>query len=279
MRIGSENISFYLNEGVCKMLNQWMRWIGLGAVGAAASLAGCGSGGSSDPTDNTVSTNTLTAEQVQGIWRGSLSADEVNTVILPDGQAWAVVTHTDGSRELWQSDKLQPAGSTLQGDGKRYTFSLTSNSVAVSNFGLTVTAATPKTSVTASTNSGTQNWPLSLTIYDTRYDTPANFNEWIGNWQTQNGTAKVTWTVSGTEVGQRSLTGVGSGTGQDDCTYNGTLRTRNENKAVLDVNLTQTCSSVNIVFKGIGIMSSSTRASLTLVTQDAQSAALLALTR
>lgn len=266
------------------MRNQWVRWMGLGAIGVAVSLAGCGGGDGSDTADNTDNTgqsNTaLTAEQVQGIWRGNLGTDAVNAVLLPDGQTWTVVTHTDGSRELWQGNKLQSAGTALQDSGKRYVFSLTNNNVVVSDFGLTLTAAIPKTSVTASTNSGTQSWPLSLTTYDTRYDTPANLNDWAGNWQTQNGAAKVTWTVSGAEAGQRSLTGVGSGTGQDDCTYDGTLRTRSENKAVLDVSLTQTCSSVNIVLKGIGILSSnSNQASLTLVTQDAQSAALLALSR
>lgn len=260
------------------MTDLWTRYAGATTLSAAMLLAACGGGGGSGETD--ADTPPISLEQAQGIWRGTLGSDPADALVLPDGQAWLVISRANGARELWQTANLQAASNTLQGSGKRYAFSLTNNNVVVSDFSVQVAAAAARQGVSATVTSGTQSWPLNLASYDSRYDSPAVLNDWMGTWQSQVGVGTVTWTVSGTESAQRAIAGVGAGTGQDDCAYAGTLTTRAEGKAALNIHIKQTCNGVATALQGVATLSATkTQASFTLLAQEGQSAALLALVR
>lgn len=84
--------------------------------------------------------------------------------------------------------------------------------------------------------------------YGAHYDTQASLGDWAGSWNSSQsvsglGSLVTSWTVTG-----GAITGSGSG----GCTYTGTVSTRPEAKAVVNVSLTETCGSTVQQFDGIG---------------------------
>jgi uncharacterized repeat protein (TIGR02059 family) len=219
-----------------------------------------------------------------GLWQGKLDVLPASAALLPaeaDGAVpvWLKVFDASGVAQRLVKARLIASNGTVTASGKSYAFSAGANSVTVSPITFNVSSATAKSSVGGTLVNAGATEVLNLTTYGTQYDTPANLADWVGSWSSVSGTGTVSWTLANAGIGTLSVIGSGSGTGIDDCSYTGQISSRAEQKALVNVSLTQTCNVSNVArLQGVATLAGDKlSANLTLVTSDDLSAALLTL--
>jgi hypothetical protein len=228
---------FYWSEAM-----QSKKWMASGAVVATllAGLTGCGGSVDAEVDDVAV------PELPQGIWRGTVGTDTVSVIVLPAaspsaGELWSIGRDSLGGTRLLKADVALDGG-TFVGTGSLLSSSPTSitPNVSVSAAG----AGDPLSSLSFTLGSDSSN--LSFAGY---YADSATLSDWTGQWQNSQtlgsaGTLLTTWTVS--------AEGAISGTRSDGCSYQGSVALRPEAKAVVDIEVEETCASTTVDFRSIG---------------------------
>ncbi|MFZ4625156.1 MAG: hypothetical protein ACOYNF_13095 [Rhodoferax sp.] len=205
----------------------------------ACLMVGCG-GSPSEPTPTPTPTPTLALSSLQGIWRSPTGAASTwSAIVLPDGKAWALISNADSSRVIKASFAVQ--GSAYLASGNSFTLGSTSRSS--SSLSASVVA---QTSLTGIISSATQTENFSL-AYQVRYASPAVLRDFAGDWHATLGPGRVNWSISDA--------GLISGTRSTGCSYAGLLSLRAEQKAVVDVAVTEDCAGVLTQLKGVAVLS------------------------
>lgn len=232
----------------------------LGSV-LALTLVACGGSPASDstpaPTPNP--TPIVSVSAAQGIWRSAAgAASTLSAVVLPDGKLWAMVSNASSIRLLKAAVAVQ--NNSLVGTGKSFTLG-TSTSSALS---LSISAM-EKSSLNGAFGSNGMSEPYSL-AYQARYETPASLAEFAGTWQATLGPGTVNWTVT--------PAGALTGTRTTGCSYTGQFKVRAEQKAVLDVAITETCAGAVTQLSGVALKTEDKQAISLLMTNADESAAV-----
>ncbi len=224
-------------------------------------LVACGGSPSNDPAPTpTPNPNpTLTVSSLQGIWRSPAgAANTLSAVVLPDGKVWALVSNASSTRVIKGLFTVQ--GSAFQASGK--SFALGTTTVASTSLTGTVVEKTSLSGV-ISTGTATENYSLA---YQTRYDTAAALTDFAGDWSATLGPGTVNWAIG--------ATGALTGTRTTGCTYTGQLSVRAEQKAVVDVAVTETCAGAVTQLNGVAVKSEDKTGINMLMTNADESAAV-----
>jgi len=177
---------------------------------------------------------------LQGIWRSPAgAASTLSAVAMPDGKIWALVSDASSIRVIKGDFAVQ--GNTFLASGKSFT--LGTSTIASTSLTATVLAKT-SLSGTITTASLTENYSLA---YQTRYDTAATLADFAGAWKATLGPGTVNWAVT--------AAGALTGTRTTGCTYTGLLSLRAEQKAVVDVTITETCGGAVTQVSGVVVKS------------------------
>ena len=226
---------------------QSKKWMASGVMLTAllSGLTGCGGSVDAEVDDVAV------PELPQGIWRGTVGTDTVSVIVLPTaspsaGELWSIGRDSLGGTRLLKAD-VALDGNAFVGTGSLLSSSPTgiTPNVSVSAAG----AGDPLSSLSFTLGSDSAN--LSFAGY---YADSATLADWTGQWQNSQtlgsaGTLLTTWTVS--------AEGVISGERSDGCVYQGNIALRPEAKAVVDIEVEETCASTTVTsttvdFRGIG---------------------------
>lgn len=216
---------------------------------AVITLSACGGGGDNAPT-------VPSTTDLQGIWQSaSGAATSTSAIVLPNGTVWAVLSNGAVTRLIKASLTAKATG--FEGSGKSFT--LGTSTVTNLNASATLVAKSSGTFTITDTSTG-QSEPYALS-YQTRYDTPAVLADHAGNWQATLGPGVISWSIN--------ASGALSGTRTTGCTYSGQVSLRQEQKAVVDVLVNETCSGALTVLQGVGALSTDkTRLSLVMTTPN-----------
>ena len=236
----------------------------------ALTLAGCGGGGGGSdpvPTPTPNPTPVSTTAALQGIWQSPAgTATNTSAIVLPDGQLWAVIV-TAGTPVSTRVIKARfaPELAGFTGSGTSYALGTNISS------SLTATASViEKTSLAATFSSNGQSDAYSL-AYQSRYDTLVSLADWQGSWSGTLGPGTVSWNIA--------ASGAISGTRSTGCIYSGQVSLRQEQKAIADVSVTESCAGTVTQLAGIGTLVTGKAATLAMTTADGSAAVLLGLTR
>lgn len=232
------------------VMSKYMRW--LASLALLVVLAACGGGGGGGGEE--------TAQPVlpQGIWRASGTEGTVTAVVMPEtagGTVWAIGRNPLNTISLFQAD-LSASGQTFTGTGTAMAVPSMGAFTSTPNWVVTLAAGVPA----GATMAFTLNGESALFQYDAHYDTPASLSsaegatDWSGGWTSSRqgigaSTVVTTWRVD--------AAGAISGEDTSGCNFVGTFSLRAELKAVVSVQLTETCpdglSTATNQFTGIGL--------------------------
>jgi len=231
----------------------------LSASALVLALVGCGGSTSDTPTPTPAPTPTVAA--MQGIWQSAAgAASSTSAIALPDGTLWTVLVNTSGT--VLQKSSVTSQTTGFAGTGKAYTL----GSTTVQSITSTVSFV-EKTSLSGTVTRAGQAEPFALT-YLSRYDTPAVLADLAGTWTVTLGPGVTTWTVGST--------GALTGSRTTGCTYTGQFSLRSEQKAVMDVAVTETCATVVTKLSGVATLSSDKSTLSTVMTTTADAAGFVA---
>jgi hypothetical protein len=230
----------------------------LSASALVLALIGCG-GSTSDTTASVAAVPTVAA--MQGIWQSAAgAASSTSAIALPDGTLWTVLVSTSGT--VLQKSSVTSQTTGFAATGKAYTL----GSTTVQSITSTVSFV-EKTSLSGTVTRASQPEAFALT-YQSRYDTPAVLADLAGTWTVTLGPGVTTWTVGST--------GAFTGSRTTGCTYAGQFSLRSEQKAVMDVAVTETCATVVTKLSGVATLSGDKANLATVMTTTADAAGFVA---
>jgi hypothetical protein len=248
----------------------------LSALSLAAmvlALTACGGGGSSSdntgvtPTPPPTTAPAQTTAALQGIWQSAAGATATTSaIVLPDGSLWSVVTSGATTRLI--KANLAVSAASFAGNGKSFTLGTT----AVSDLTATASVVAQSSLSGVITETGTGQSEAYALTYQTRYDSPTTLANYTGNWTATLGPGTVSWGID--------ANGALSGSRTTGCTYSGQIKLRNEQKAVVDVLISENCNSTLTQLQGVAALSSdNTRLIMLMTTADELSGVVVNLAR
>lgn len=241
------------------------------AFGTAVALTACGGGGDGSPATPAVPSNTA----VQGLWQSQGTGTTTTAaMVLPDGRMWLVTTDTATSPATTRLVKATLGGvpggsSSYSGSGQRHLLDSAGSTPATVTVGASLVEKTSLSGTIVGGSGVNDSYSLA---YLSRYDTPAVLADHAATWTATLGPGVVTWTVT--------ATGALSGTRTTGCTYSGQISLRVEQKALVEVAITESCAGSVTSLSGVGALSADkSRLSLFLTSVGEGSAAVISLAR
>ena len=200
------------------------------------------------------STTLAKISDMVGFWEGSFGDLTASAAVLSDGVAWVVV---NGTVPRVVKASLTVNGGMLNGTGLGYTVgSATTAPVAMT---ASLASAKLKGSLTSDKREAYEFNAANASVYATA----ATLGSFAKTWSGVNSGRAMAWTFSA--VG--ALTGSSVTTG---CSYTGQLTLRSEAKAVVNVQVVQTCPDVatTLTYNGIAYINKDSQAVFTLLSPE-----------
>ena len=215
----------------------------------------------------------------QGIWQSAPGAAiSTSAVVLPDGDVWAVLSErtAQGASTRVVKARLAAQASGFSGTGQSYLIGNGGDVDAAVTLPVTATVV-EKVSLTAqlgpAAGSGAGALPESLALsWQSRYDTRTRLADLAGTWRATLGPGTIDWTVD--------AQGKIAGTRTTGCTYAGQLSERPEGKAVVNVQVQETCAGTLTQLSGVAVpQTDASRLTVVMTTADETQAVLFGLVR
>lgn len=198
---------------------------------------------------------------LQGIWRDPAgAARELSALTLPDGKIWFLDRSANTTRVI--KGDFEVKGSTFQSNGR--SFILGTTTVTSSNL---LAAVVKKSSLSLTVSAGSQSENFNL-IYQPRYDTAATLADFSGSWRGSLVGYTVSWLLT--------PSGLLSGSSSAGCTYDGELNLRAEQKATVNVRVTENCAGALVQLSGVAVKTED-KTGVTLIFTNADDSAAVAI--